>query len=1142
MRRQGKAAPVRSIEGGSAIEDNLGGTARRPFASLLALAGLALCALALFASPAAAEAIHPYTGTSFGPEGTTGSATFQSVQGMAMDQTSHDVFVYDGGAGKIYKFDEDGEPVDFSSLGTNAIEGVGTGETPYAEMEIAIAPAGSPGGTAGDIYVANNSFTGFQVFSPSGQPLGEVETGGETCGIATDPAGHVYAGLYPATIIEYTPSANPPKATDETASNHEVKFEQEVTFIENGETKTKIEVRGAELCNVAADGAGAVYAAGYFGPTYKLESLADGAAARFPFHGTSGMTIGIDPSNGDVYSNISPGDRTEITQYSPSGTFKASLEASALSGASHGVAVKAGGNAVYAPDGGVVKIFGPAISPPKVSGFSVSVPSDEAAIFKAQVNPNTLDTTYAFQYVTEEEFQANGFANAESIPVGGEDLGDGEEPVKVEQTLTGLPAGAAYRVRVIATNADKTVTSADRAFTTYLTPTVGLPDGRAYEQATPLDKNGGDAMGRSYLLYASAGGDAVSYFITGGGGGNDGGGQQFPPYAALRSGEDWSSHAFLPSSTFGELANPVGWSEDLRRDYVVAGQSGAPGTLYEQDVATGAMREIASGLKQGEKVYYADESANGERMLFESVAALAPGAIAGKSNLYLWDRGAGSLEFLNYLPGETTPPGGAFAGPYDWPENFPTGGGANATFYTRDMHVMSNDGSKVFFTTGGNNQLYVRKGLDGSSPQTVWVSASQKTNGSGPGGTDPNGPGRAAFMEATPDGRYVFFTSPEELTNDATTGTADQGKDLYRYDTESGQLVDLAPDSTDENGAEVQGVLGSSADGSYVYFAAAGKLAEGATAGGPGEAGLYLWHAGQVTFIAWLRTGFDSGQEGLNWIPTSSVGGGREMKTARVSENGKTLLFASRGSLTRYDSEGNPEFYRYDTEEGLECVSCNPTRVPPVGGASLQDIAPRVGSPIGPTPALVRSFSRDGRRVFFESPDKLVAADTNGDHGCPLFEGARTCQDIYEWEAKGTGSCESEAQNGGCLYLISTGESNEPSYFADASTNGDDVFFLTRQQLVRQDTDQLQDIYDARVGGGLAAQTEPPPTPCEGEACKPGASPPSTGSSAGSSTFSGPGNAKPNRHKKKHAKKHHKKHAKKHHSKARASANERGQR
>ena len=157
-----------------------------------------------------------------------------------------------------------------------------------------------------------------------------------------------------------------------------------------------------------------------------------------------------------------------------------------------------------------------------------------------------------------------------------------------------------------------------------------------------------------------------------------------------------------------------------------------------------------------------------------------------------------------------------------------------------------------------------------------------------------------------------------------------------------------------------------------------------------------------------------------------------------------------------------------------------------------------------------------------------MVEDTNGNEGCPhATSGGVTCQDIYEWEAKGTGSCQSEAQNGGCLYLISSGKGSDAVYFADASENGNDVFFFTRSQLVGQDEDGFADLYDARIGGGFATQTEPPPAvQCEGEACKAGATPAPEVGSPSTPLFSGPGNPKP-KHKKAKAKKHkHKRHAK----------------
>jgi hypothetical protein len=146
-------------------------------------------------------------------------------------------------------------------------------------------------------------------------------------------------------------------------------------------------------------------------------------------------------------------------------------------------------------------------------------------------------------------------------------------------------------------------------------------------------------------------------------------------------------------------------------------------------------------------------------------------------------------------------------------------------------------------------------------------------------------------------------------------------------------------------------------------------------------------------------------------------------------------------------------------------------------------------------------------------------------------------------------------RDGGCLYLLSTGTSETPSYFGDASVLGNDAFIFTRSRLVPSDTDEQTDIYDVRVDGGLASQNQPPPPPpCEGEACRgTGSSAPST-PSAGSAGFQGPGNPtskrcpkgklkKGNRCVKPRPKKHHgKKQHHEHGSKKRAGANQGGAR
>jgi hypothetical protein len=402
-------------------------------------------------------------------------------------------------------------------------------------------------------------------------------------------------------------------------------------------------------------------------------------------------------------------------------------------------------------------------------------------------------------------------------------------------------------------------------------------------------------------------------------------------------------------------------------------------------------------------------------------------------------------------------------------------------------------------------------------------------------------------LPGVPDGLAVY--GPHLFWSTNGEAPSNPGNDLYRYDAASGQLTDLAPDPNG-NGAEVLGMLGASEDGSYVYFAANGVLAEGAEQGdctypeGSGRCNLYLEHEGQISFIAPLAPdGNQHGSDGDNWrgTPGTSGGGGGAARTARVSADGRTLLFRSHQELTDYDNEGVAELYlfRVDASEPIVCVSCSPAGLPESGSDLGEiDYPGGNGSAADPTPVLSRNLSADGKRVFFETTAALVGADTNGDataeqlangeEGCPpeRVEHAPSCQDVYEWEAPDPGnpndSCHSEAQNGGCLYLISSGKSAQPAFFLDASASGDDVFFFTHDRLVAQDADNNVDVYDARVVGGIASQGEARAVLCEGEACRKGARPAPELSTPTTSLFSGPGNPA-SRHKqaRKHRKKRH---------------------
>jgi hypothetical protein len=435
------------------------------------------------------------------------------------------------------------------------------------------------------------------------------------------------------------------------------------------------------------------------------------------------------------------------------------------------------------------------------------------------------------------------------------------------------------------------------------------------------------------------------------------------------------------------------------------------------------------------------------------------------------------------------------------------GSGAGTAVGSKEAPDLSIDGSHLYWTNQTTSTVG-RSNLDFTRPNQEFVKEAGHPEGL-----------------AVDAGRLYWAANQEQRPN--------PGNDLYRFDAASGALSDVTVDKGNPNGAEVKGILGISEDGSYVYYVANGVpdgvsnspngRGESATLGTcqgkgdsnnlnfSGECNLYLRHGAQTMFIARLDAG-GIFSDAANWEPALARQSARE-NTARVSADGQTLLFRSKRQLGPYPNGAVPELYRYQAGEAAAgCISCNPTGTAAVAAPSLQSIEPflPVVKPPGRPAILTRNLSADGKRVFFESSDKLVAADTNGEEGCPLAGQANvpSCQDVYEWEANGSGSCESSAQNGGCLYLLSSGTSPEPSFFADASASGKDAFIFTRDALVPQDQDQIQDVYDARVDGGLVAQHVVAPGICEGESCKPGLASPPGFQSPQTPGFSGPGNVK----------------------------------
>jgi hypothetical protein len=613
---------------------------------------------------------------------------------------------------------------------------------------------------------------------------------------------------------------------------------------------------------------------------------------------------------------------------------------------------------------------------------------------------------------------------------------------------------------------------------------TALPDCRAFELVTPGAMFDGSRIGR-----AAVGGSAVTYFTK----------HPAPEaassaffYLATRGGDGWSGREIgpqnVPGALFGSLCEQnVFFSPDLSENVLEAGryipeeparckrpEEIVPGepvpyrNVFLQDQGKGTIQLLNApppGMAP-ENASFQDASDDFSHIFFGEGAPLTPDAGPGY-DFYLWRQGV--VRLLTYLP-DGTPASGELV-----EATSRSGGGplAAGSGFAPVTGAVSADGRRAFFYSGEG--LYLRDNAD--QPQsatladacleparacTLQVDASQ-----GPGAS-----GGGVFWRATSDGSQAFFTDTHKLRVDS--GAEDGKADLYRFDAEGGELVDLTPWSGEA--ADVRGVAGMAEDGSFLYFVANGALAPGATPGDchgnpktPGHCNLYVLHTGSISFIARL-----SGDESWVWQEAPERSNSRLKQSlfwAAVSPNGKHLAFLSRESLTGYDNYDaqrkgpDRELYLYDAEGTgrLTCLTCLPgeSRNP------FQNIAgPGNYGPLGSeNPSWAVNSVLDDGTAFFTTANQLVPQDADSE------------EDLYEYD-------------GSELHLISLGETSGRVRFLDASPDGADLFFSTAEPLVGQDLDGANaSLYDARVDGGYPQPPSPPPG-CEGDACRLAVPPP----------------------------------------------------
>ena len=935
------------------------------------------------------------------------------------------------------------------------------------EVADALGPQSLAVDGAGNLYVVNEESPRLVRYTPTlykpGQgeiaygssPTVVVETAFSTfIGLAVDPADQHLFAHFGTRLVEYDSAANENKQLDE--------FGDLFFFYGLG-----LALDPARDRVYASDGAKIeVYE---LAAPHALVLTIDGSttpAGKF----LNAPSVAVDEGTGNVFAY--DGEATKVYEFTSSGAYLSTIEHGFQNVFGSQVSVD---NGPFSPNGGsnldgrylfvpshlsgVGHTFAfeptPKECAPAVEAVSFAGVTEREASLRATINPCNLETTYVFEYTTQGSFEAEGFAGA--VVAGEGQIPAGNQGRKVATSIEGLTPGASYRFRVRASNSEGGDEGGGE-FTTYPSVPVEpmtcpnhalrigfsalLPDCRAYELVTPPDTNARSPLGIGHLgsyfatREVSPSGGRLSFRIEGGSipGIEGTGSLAGDPFLSSRGASGWSTAYAGP--TAAESPELLLGSTSPDQGYSFWSTAGAKGSASIEEGSTTYVRyPDGHSALVGRGSIDVDPRAAGKLISIDGghivfVSGSTPGTTAQQlepsappdGTRAVYDRTADEVtHVVSLLPGDVTPSAG------------------------EDAHYVgaSLDGRGIAFSIG--KTLYLRY----DNVETFEI------------GED------VTFAGIAEGGSRIFYLA---------------GGTLFRFDALTEEILPF-------NSSGVVVPVNVSADGSAAYFVSTAVLAPELNPNGAeaqaGEQNLYLSKEGAISFVGAVTErdveGEDSGNEifdGLGlWAqavgPGSSELPGRlGQDPSRTTPDGSVLLFQSRADLAGYDPDGFAQVYRYDSvAEELECISCIPTGAVASGGANLQSISEQIGSQEPLTSfAPVNNLRADGRRAFFQSTEALVPGDTDG------------LQDIYQWEDRGVGSCENE---GGCVYLISSGGSRRVDYLYGVSDSGDDVFFLTSDLLLPLDSGETPSIYDARVGGGFP---EPKSSPCEGEGCRPGSS------------------------------------------------------
>lgn len=1056
--------------------------------------------------------LKPVPAAQWSNPGTSGS--------LAVDPDSGDLLVGDLNANQVLRYSADGQP---------------DATTPTFAVERPLDLAATSSGTilvvtsTGDLSASDcSNSSALRRFSADGVDEGAVGSEAYPSAVAIDPDdGSIALAVHTAGYYECGGLAAPQVAILDPAGN----LVESVDLQNSYATVPGLASSGAERARVFAvakgpfnDGFGATEVSVLVSPSVKAvdTNAATGiGASEATFNGkVNPGGVELTECRFDYGNTVSYGQSIPCAETTPAigdGVNDVSVHADVSglgAGAHHFRLVATNADGITVGDDEV------APATPVIESQSVTYAFTEGKL-NASINPSGAVTTYHFEYGPTPAYGQK--TPEKSIPAG-------IDPVAVSADLFGLTAGSGYHYRVVAGNDYGTSEGADRTFTMQshqpsencpnavvrAQQAAGyLPDCRAYEQVSPVDKNGTDA--RADALLVSDDGRGITWRSLGVYG-NAPGGNAEALYAAHRTDSGWATTVFAASKTEypdvepGNAAALVGWvlPGDLSNMFVTTfgGFDSADKDSRGQDIyridSTGHATWISHGqgvdandpdspnsdgpTRQGAGI--AAVSDDGSTVFFYTGEPMTPGIPEDRVvRLYRWRDG-----FVEAVGVDKT--GALLSGVTRLGNGSTRGYNYEQTGQTQDSAAVSRDGSTFVYM--GEDLLARDKRVflhEDGTPSTE-ISLSQKTGSVGQQAS------KAELIAVTPELDKIYLYSPDQLSDDAPAGGG-----TYVYDRATKILSFSHPEEPEvyveiPQGQEwirlcLSGTVQVSADGAYVYFTSTKVLAPGAVAD---RSNLYVKHDGVTKLIGTLGVEqLGVAREGLKDVGYPSH------TSSYLSDSGQKLVFMSSASLGGFESNNYRTVYLYDARtDEIACASCAPSGALPQANSSFE----ATGENEKPMP---RAISADGRTVAFTSGADLVPRDTNG------------VADVYEYRE-------------GRLYLISSGVAAAPALFAGMSPDGADLYMFTRASLVPSDVDGGSvDVYDARVRGGFLVPTTK--APCQGDSCQGPLAAPPAALGVASAGVTGPGNVR-HRHKTGSGKKkprHAAKHKKKTHGKRRPS-------